>query len=190
MRHRGTSLAAGDDRGSQIMEFAITVPLLVVLVVGIYDFAQAFNTKEKLNFAVKDGARFGAAQPTSDLSQSIPLSVTAIRDLVDADLIAEGIDDCGLGNIQSVAGTLTWTATGNCFSQNNPNSPDFTLTIDRGFTVPPASNTSEPWLISTHVKITYPYKWHFQSVITLVSPGANFVGTTALTTDAVATNQD
>ena len=190
MHPQGTSRAASDDRGSQIMEFAICVPLLVVLVVGIYDFAQAFNAKEKLNFAVKDGARFGAAQPTNDLSQSTPISVAAIRDLVDADLIAEGVDDCGLGKLQPVAGTLTWTATGNCFSQNNPNSPDFTLTIDRGFTVPPASNTSEPWLISTHVKITYPYKWHFQSVITLVAPGANFAGTTALTTDAVATNQD
>jgi Flp pilus assembly protein TadG len=190
MHHRGISPAASDDRGSQIMEFAITVPLLVVLVVGIYDFAQAFNTKEKLNFAAKDGARFGAAQPTSDLSQSIPLSVTAIRDLVDADLIAEGIDDCGLGKLQPVAGTLTWTAAANCFSKNNANNPDFTLTIDRGFTIPPASNTSEPWLISTHVTITYPYKWHFQSVITLVAPGANFAGTTALTTDAIVTNQD
>src|SRR5207245_6528250 len=136
MHPQGTSRAARDDRGSQIMEFAICVPLLVVLVVGIYDFAQAFNAKEKLNFAVKDGSRFAAAQPTNDLSQSTPISVAAIRDLVDADLIAEGVDDCGLGKLQPVAGTLTWTATGNCFSQSNPNSPDFTLTIDRGFTVP------------------------------------------------------
>src|SRR5713101_8534835 len=144
MQHGRASRAVGNDRGSQIMEFAITVPLLVVLVVGIYDFAQAFNVKQKLNFAVKDGARFGATQPTNDLSQSIPISVTAIRDLVDADLIAEGIDDCGLGKLQPVAGTLAWTATGNCLNQTNPNSPDFILTIDRGFTVPPASNTSEP----------------------------------------------
>ncbi len=99
------------------MEFAISVPLLVVLVVGIYDFAQAFNVKQKLNFAVKDGARFGATQPTNDLSQSTPASVVAIRDLVDADLIAEGLDDCGLGKIQPVAGTLSWTATGNCFNR-------------------------------------------------------------------------
>src|SRR6266567_3074987 len=94
MRYRGTFR---DDQGSQIMEFAISVPLLVVLVVGIYDFAQAFNVKQKLNFAVKDGARFGATQPTNDLSQSTPASVVAIRDLVDADLIAEGLQDCGLG---------------------------------------------------------------------------------------------
>src|SRR5260370_18537907 len=128
MQHRSTSRAASDDRGAQIRELAIRLPLLVVLVVGIYDFAQAFNVKEKLNFAVKDGARFGATQPTNDLSQSKPISVAAIRDLVDADLIAEGIDDCGLGSIQPQAGTVSWTATGNCLNQNNPNSPDVILT--------------------------------------------------------------
>src|SRR5713226_8279341 len=107
MQHRDTSRAARDDRGSQIMEFAITLPLLVVLVVGIYDFAQAFNVKEKLNFAARDGARFGSTQPTNDLSQDTPLSVSAIRDLVDADLLAAGISDCGLGSIQQ-AGTVIW----------------------------------------------------------------------------------
>ena len=50
-----------DDTGSQIMEFALVLPLLVVFVVAIYDFGQAFNVKEKLNFTVKDAARFGAA---------------------------------------------------------------------------------------------------------------------------------
>src|SRR5215468_10528740 len=87
------------DRGAQILEFALVLPLLVVFVVAIYDFGQAFNVKEKLNFAAKDGARFGAAQPTNDLTQTAPVSVTAIRDLVDADLINAGINDCGLGPI-------------------------------------------------------------------------------------------
>src|SRR5713226_8365635 len=139
MQHGRASRAVGNDRGSQIMEFAITVPLLVVLVVGIYDFAQAFNVKQKLNFAVKDGARFGATQPTNDLSQSVPVSVVAIRDLVDADLVAEGIGDCGLATspLQPSGGgfsKVSWTATAACQGQDN-----LTLTIDRGFAVPPTS---------------------------------------------------
>src|SRR6266542_3013525 len=79
MHRRLAFYPANDDGGSQIMEFAISVPLLVVLVVGIYDFAQAFNVKQKLNFAVKDGARFGATQPTNDLSLSTPSSVVPRR---------------------------------------------------------------------------------------------------------------
>src|SRR5947207_15302361 len=109
----GALLRPNDDRGSQIMEFALVLPLLVVFVVAIYDFGQAFNVKEKLNFTVKDGARFGAAQPTNDLTQDIPISVTAIRDLVDADLATAGINDCGLGPIQQTS-TMAWTATGSC----------------------------------------------------------------------------
>ena len=187
MQPRRASRVVGNDRGSQIMEFAISLPLLVVLVVGIYDFAQAFNVKQKLNFAAKDGARLGAIQPTNDLSQPAPISVAAIRDLVDADLIAEGLQDCGLGaSPLQPTGTspVSWMATATCQTQN-----DLTLTIDRGFLTPPSS-PSEPYLISTHVSISYPYRWHFTGAVQLVAPGASFAGPSPLTIDAVAANQD
>jgi len=172
-------------RGAQILELAVALPLLVVFVVGIYDFSRAFNTKEKLNFAARDGARFGSTQPTNDLSQSTPLSVTAIRDLVDADLLAAGISDCGLGSIQQ-AGTVIWTATGTC-----PNSSTFTLTIDRGFVVPPAANAAAPiQQISTHIDLNYPYQWQFGSAIRLLVPGASYAGILQIETDAFAANQD
>jgi uncharacterized membrane protein len=51
-----------------IIEFAVALPLLIVLVVGIFDFGGAFNLKQKLNNAVREGARFGASQPTNDLA--------------------------------------------------------------------------------------------------------------------------
>ena len=171
--------------GAQILELAVALPLLLVFVVGIYDFGQAFNTKEKLNFAAKDAARFGSTQPTNDLSQGTPLSVAAIRDLVDADLLAAGINDCGLGAITQTA-PLVWTATGTC-----PNSATFTVTIDRGFVVAPPPNASQPvQQISTHVDLQYPYQWQFSSVIGLVAPGASYAGITVIDTDAFAANQD
>ena len=175
-----------DDRGAQILEFALVLPLLVVFVVAIYDFGQAFNVKEKLNFAVKDGARLGAAQPTNDLTQTVPVSVTAIRDLVDADLIAAGINDCGLGPIQMTS-TLVWTATGSC----NENST-LTLTIDRGFVFNSGTQgTPEPLkIISTRVDISYPYQWHFAGVIKLIAPSSTAAASTQIVTDAIAANQD
>src|SRR5713226_5316539 len=137
---------AANTHGAQILELAVALPLLLVFVVGIYDFSQAFNTKEKLNFAARDGARFGSTQPTNDLSQSVPLSVTAIRDLVDADLLAAGINDCGLSPIVQNS-PLVWTATGIC-----QNSSTFTLKIDRGFVVAPTPTASQPvQQISTHI---------------------------------------
>jgi Flp pilus assembly protein TadG len=181
-------------RGSQIAEFAVAVPLLVLFVVGIYDFARAFNVRQKLNVAVKDGARLGAEQPTNDLSQDVPLSVVAIRDLVDSDLIREGIDDCGLGQIRrSSGGAVVWTATGIC-----PNSTTFTLTIDRGFVTPPLSQSGIPLaggtgsmrMIATHVAIDYPYRWHFNSAVRLVAPSSGFAAVTSIGVDAVAADQD
>ncbi len=128
-----------DDTGSQIMEFALVLPLLVVFVVAIYDFGQAFNVKEKLNFTVKDAARFGAAQPTNDLTQTIPISV-----------------------------------------------------VDRGFVFNSGTQGSPEQLkiIGTHVDISYPYQWHFNSVIKLIAPNSTAAGTTQIDTDAIAANQD
>jgi TadE-like protein len=182
---RGLRQIVDDGRASQIVEFAVSVPLLVVFVVGIYDFGRAFNTREKLNFAAKDGARFGTTQPTNDLSQPVPVSVAAIRDLIDADLVASGTSDCGLGTIAQTA-TLNWTATGNCSSTST-----LTLNINRGYVVPPAGGASEPvQIISTRVEINYPYQWHFNNVIRLIAPGSSYSAVTQITTDAVAANQD
>ena len=50
-----------DTNGAALIEFAVALPLLVVLVVGIFDFGGAFNLKQELNNAVREGARFGPA---------------------------------------------------------------------------------------------------------------------------------
>jgi hypothetical protein len=178
---------------AQIMEFAVVLPLLAVLVVGIFDFGQAFSIRQKLTFAARDAARFGSSQPTNDLTQSTPISVSAIRDLVDADLISAGLNDCGLGMI-SQTGTVAWSATGTMC----PSGAAFTLTIDRGYVAPPLGQpginvpgAGEPLrLISTHVIMSYPYQWHFNSVIKLLVPSATYAGITQITTDAIVPNQD
>jgi hypothetical protein len=180
------------DAAAQIVEFAVVLPLLAVMVVGIFDFGQAFSIRQKLTFAARDGARFGSSQPTNDLTQAVPISVSAIRDLIDADLISAGLNDCGLGAIQP-SGPVAWTATGNC-----PSSATFTVTIDRGYVSPPLGQAGIPIpgasehlrLISTHVQMSYPFQWHFNSVIRLLVPSATYAGITQIETDAIAPNQD
>jgi Flp pilus assembly protein TadG len=165
------------------------------MVVGIFDFGQAFSIRQKLTFAARDAARFGSSQPTNDLTQATPISVSAIRDLVDADMLSAGLNDCGLGTI-SQAGAVAWSATGT--AGTCPSSATFTLTIDRGYVAPPVGQpginvpgSAEPLrLISTHVIMSYPYQWHFNSVIKLLVPSATYAGITQITTDAVAPNQD
>jgi Flp pilus assembly protein TadG len=154
-----------------LIEFAVALPLLVVLVVGIFDFGGAFNLKQELNNAVREGAIFGASQPTNDISPSIlqPPSVDAIRFLVDSYLTTAKINDCGLSTLPEPVsgGGLLWVynASGNGCS--------LTLQIARGVTVqttgPPAVN-----LVCTTVQISYPYQWHFNNVIQLLVPSARY----------------
>ena len=66
---RGQS-AEGMREGAALLEFAIALPLLVVFVVGIYDFSGAFNQKQKIEQAAQEGAIIAGAQPMSDIATS------------------------------------------------------------------------------------------------------------------------
>ena len=172
---------------STLAEFAIALPLLVVLVVGIFDFGAAFNLKQELNNAAREGARFGASQPTNDLYNStIPHSVDAVRSLVDSYLVAAGINDCGLNTATGIfgGGDLLWI-----YSASGNGCPGLGLKLEIYRSVPAQEGATQVNLICTEVKITYPYQWHFNSVIQLLVPGANY-GLTTIQTQAWATNMD
>ncbi len=57
------------ERAAQIVEFAVALPLLVVFVVGIFDFSSAFTLKQRLTNIARDAARAAAADPVNDLLQ-------------------------------------------------------------------------------------------------------------------------
>src|SRR5258708_17914993 len=88
------------DRASQIVEFAVSLPLLVFFVVGIFDFSSALSLKQKLTNAAREGARVAAAGPFSDLGSPPATGVRAsvndpIQGLNNA-VLSEKINDCGL----------------------------------------------------------------------------------------------
>ena len=111
-----------DTEGSQLLEFAVALPLLVVFIVGIFDFGNAFDLKQKLNNAARDGARLGASLPTSDLTVTTPPSVDAIHTLIANYLNSEQINDCGLAGNGAVAQTvqLSYTQPAFLVSTTNP----------------------------------------------------------------------
>jgi Flp pilus assembly protein TadG len=54
--------------GAALVEFAIILPLLLMIVFGIVDFARAFYTQNNLTSAVREGARWASVQPENNLS--------------------------------------------------------------------------------------------------------------------------
>lgn len=187
LRRLSRCLRGGE--ASQLLEFAVALPLLIVFVVGIFDFGDAFNVKQKLNMAVREGARRGSNLPTGDLTNTgTPDTVKAVRDVVDQYLVAGRVNDCGLSAVGGSAGStpLSWNFT----ASGNGCAGTLTLKVERGYSYPAVISGATFNIISTRVRIQYPYQWHFNSVITLLVPGANYGATTLITTDAVVPNMD
>lgn len=176
-----------DDRAAQIVEFALSMPLLMLFVVGIFDFSGALSLKQKLTNAARDGARVAAADSANDLgspSSTIPASVSDAYQVVDNYLVSERINDCGLAGTTptQTAGTLTWKSTANTGCPG----AGLVLTINRGCTALIGGTSTD--MVNTCVTIQYPYQWQFTSVSSLV--GRTFAGPSSITTTATSFNEN
>ena len=172
---------------SQLLEFAIVLPLLAVLVIGIFDFGAALNLKQELNTAAREGAAFGANLPTNDLgpngsSTGQPQSVVGVRNLVDAYLVQSRINDCGLGPAAAGSSSWIWIATGSCSGGT------FTLTINRGYVFKSNGANGPVDVVATQVSISYPYQWTFNSIIQVLVPGATYSATIQLAASSTMPN--
>jgi len=189
--------ALRDEQGASIVEFAVVLPLLVVFVVGIYDFSNAFSQKQKIDQATQEGAILAGAQPTNDTqaTNADPLSLHPVVFAIFNSLAASGVlpNAGGSGTtcvppgavsapVPPALPALTWTYTiSGC--------PDtLTIIINRGWT----SGAGNGVMVSvgTTVTVQYPYHWlGFYSVIQTLIPGAKYASTTTLTETATVHNQ-
>jgi Flp pilus assembly protein TadG len=180
----------GKTSGSQIAEFAVALPLLLVMVVGIFDFGNAYNIKQKVTNIAREAARMGASQPTADLTNPAPASILAIRDTVSSALLSSKLPDCGLGTTAAApAGGATpwkWTFTTSCGSAGN-----LVLSVDRGyvFTSTLTAGGNSVKMINTQVTLLYPYQWQFNRIITVMLPTAIYPGTTQISVASMMANQ-
>lgn len=60
----------GADRGASLVEFAIVLPVLVMLLLGMISSGVAYNQKLDLASAAREGARYGATLPSTQTFSS------------------------------------------------------------------------------------------------------------------------
>lgn len=196
LRMRLRCAPAFSDKGAQLVEFAVALPLLVVFVVGIFDFSSAFTLKQRLTNLARDAARTAAGDPAGDVqSGATPVSVMDAFYLIHNYLIANNINDCGISSTPTAAG-LTWTFT----ASGNGCSSALTITVNRGYYFPatgaalpaigcqsqsPGTTTA---VIGTCVSIQYPYPWKFGRAARLL--GRNATLPAQISTVAVALNEN
>jgi hypothetical protein len=193
-----------ETEGSALLEFAIVLPLLVVFIVGIYDFSGAYNQKQKIEHAAQAGAIVASGQPTSDMDSATanPESLRPVVSVIFNSLAADGVlplanqGTCAVPVAPSPNGGLSWTYTiSGCWSYPPDATPGclddpadkLRIEIDRGWVVP--MGDTSPVMVGTHVTVSYPYHWRFNSAIQLLFPGAGYSAKTCLSETATVHNQ-
>ena len=97
-----------DERGAAALEFALVLPMLIMLVMGIAEFSRAYHAKEKLQYAVREGARELAINKTS--ATAISVTVDRAGGLNPA-LTSAGVTASGCTGAITATSTATVTAT-------------------------------------------------------------------------------
>lgn len=69
--------ALGDDRGQAMVEFALVVPLLLLLILGMVDFARAWSAYEVITYQARQGARMAVVDDPGITEADV---IQAIRD--------------------------------------------------------------------------------------------------------------
>ena len=65
------------DRGAAAVEFALVMPLLLVLVLGIAEFGRAYNIQTTLSAAAREGVRTMALQNSASAARTATKSAAA-----------------------------------------------------------------------------------------------------------------
>ncbi len=188
------------DHAAQLVEFAVSLPLLVLFVVGIFDFSAAFTLKQKLTNVARDAARVAAADPSADvgnLTSGVPSSITHAFKVIDSYLTANNLNDCGLASKTPSSSGVTWTYT--VAPTGNPPC-GITVIINRGYYFPVTSTTApalncqsqapggQTALVGTCVSIQYAYAWRFGRAASLL--GRNTALPADLSAVAVSLNEN
>lgn len=157
------------ERGAQLLEFAFVLPLLLVIVAGVMDFAQSWNLRQILANAAREGARQGSSQPLMDLTTTDPTSIQVICQQVGNYLANANVSTTFMNGTSAnpTAGCSSPTAVPNPDGTSVPvawtyySSGTYGLKIERAVSVPVTVGLVTNNVLSTRVTLNYPYSWAF-----------------------------
>ncbi len=84
--HRFTSKRRPHGQG--IVEFALLLPILILIIVGVFDLGRAFHALITITNAAREGARYGTMHPDEDAN----MKLAAVNEAAGSGIII-GVDD-------------------------------------------------------------------------------------------------
>lgn len=101
MRSRG-------DRGAAAVEFALVLPVLILLVLGLIEFSRVFNVQISITNAAREAARTMAIENDPGIARSVAIAAApSVNPAISADDIDVAPGDCVAGATVTV--TITYT---------------------------------------------------------------------------------
>jgi Flp pilus assembly protein TadG len=144
-------------KGAQLVEFGLVLPVLVFLVLGIWDFGESFAVKAKLTNAAREGARIVVSTPLTNFncSSSAPCPIVAaaqsvVNYLTNANVDVSCISPSSPTTTATIGEEWTWTC-----------SNGTTLDINRSSVI----LENSVYLPATVVTLTYPLKWRLATFL-------------------------
>lgn len=98
--HKIRRLMRSDDSGQSIVEFALILPLLLLIITGLFDVARATWQENTLAYAAREGTRYAIVHGSGSLDGTV-VSPTNDQPVVDA------VRYAAVG-VPSVSVTVTW----------------------------------------------------------------------------------
>ncbi len=171
--------------GSQLLELALSLPIMLFLMIGVVDFGQAWNLKQKLADAAREGTRIGASAPSFEATScaiplaSSPCSVQAAADTVKRYMVNAGLDaSCITPNSPSSSDSTTSTWTYSCGN-------GVSMSITRPYVF---AATGGAKVMGTQVRLTYPYTWSVNHILGLSGDDNNLTLPSTISTSSAMPN--
>ena len=108
MRLHNVTAAGSSERGAVAVEFALILPLLVMLVFGIVDFGRAYNAQITLTQAAREGARMAALETALGYNDATVAAKTATAATgLGLTSAAVTVSSCPTGSTQTTEAVVT-----------------------------------------------------------------------------------
>jgi len=157
-------LATGT-RGSEIAEAALVLPILFMLLLGIYWFGRAFNTYATINHAAREGARVGTASTSACATcgtSNTPPTADQVAAQVKQALQASNLDPSQVTNLGGTRAACGGGAAVSCAAIGTVGNPQvcvrFNVQLQPSASLPLASGAPD---CGVSVEFQYPYQFFF-----------------------------